>query len=34
MGGHVGIATLELYPDVYQGALIECGVIDGVGITD
>src|SRR6266478_2145924 len=34
MGGHISIATLELYPDAYQGALIECGVIDGVGITD
>ena len=34
MGGHIAIASLELYPDVYQGALIECGVIDGVGLTD
>ena len=34
MGGHIAIATLELHPDVYQGALIECGVIDGVGLTD
>jgi hypothetical protein len=34
MGGHVAIASLELYPHVYQGALIECGVIDGVGIAD
>ena len=34
MGGHIAIASLELYPEVYQGALIECGVIDGVGLTD
>ena len=34
MGGHVTIASLELYPDMYQGALIECGVIDGVGLAD
>jgi hypothetical protein len=34
MGGHVSIASLELHPETYQGALIECGVIDGVGIVD
>jgi hypothetical protein len=34
MGGHVSIVSLELHPEVYQGALIECGVIDGVGIVD
>src|SRR5712691_12974317 len=34
MGGHVSIASLELHPDAYQGALIECGVIDGVGLAD
>jgi pimeloyl-ACP methyl ester carboxylesterase len=34
MGGHVSIASLELHPDAYQGALIECGVIDGVGLVD
>jgi len=34
MGGHVSIASMELYPDVYQGALIECGVIDRIGLTD
>ena len=34
MGGHIAIASLELQPDIYQGALIECGVIDGVGLTD
>ena len=34
MGGHVAIASLELHPDAYQGALIECGNIDGVGLAD
>jgi pimeloyl-ACP methyl ester carboxylesterase len=34
IGGHVAIASLELHPGVYQGALLECGVIDGVGIMD
>src|SRR5262249_12548807 len=34
MGGYVAIASLELYPGVYQGALIECGVIDGISIGD
>jgi pimeloyl-ACP methyl ester carboxylesterase len=34
MGGHVAISSLELHPDAYQGALIECGVIDGVGLID
>jgi pimeloyl-ACP methyl ester carboxylesterase len=34
MGGHVAIASLEIHPDLYQGALIECGVIDGIGIAD
>src|SRR5215831_14387820 len=34
MGGHVAIASLELYPEVYQGGLIECGVVDGVGLVD
>jgi pimeloyl-ACP methyl ester carboxylesterase len=34
MGGHVAIASLELYPGLYQGALIECGVIDGIGNVD
>jgi hypothetical protein len=34
MGGHVAIASLELHPRVYQGALIECGVVDGVGLVD
>jgi pimeloyl-ACP methyl ester carboxylesterase len=34
MGGHVAIASLELHPGLYQGALIECGVIDGIGLAD
>jgi pimeloyl-ACP methyl ester carboxylesterase len=34
MGGHIAISTLELHPDAYQGALVECGVIDGVGQID
>jgi hypothetical protein len=34
MGGHVAIASLELHPEVYQGSLIECGIVDGVGLVD
>ena len=34
VGGHVAIASLELHPGVYQGALIECGVTDGVTLAD
>ena len=34
MGGHVAIASLELHPEVYQGGLIECGVVDGVELVD
>ncbi|MBI3457986.1 MAG: hypothetical protein HY002_19605 [Candidatus Rokubacteria bacterium] len=34
MGGHVAISSLELHPGMYQGALIECGVIDGVRSVD
>lgn len=34
MGGHVTIASLELHPEVYQGGLIECGIVDGVGLVD
>ena len=34
MGGHIAVASLELHPDVYQGALTECGVVDGVGLMD
>ena len=34
MGGHIAISALELHPDVFQGALTECGVIDGIGLFD
>jgi pimeloyl-ACP methyl ester carboxylesterase len=34
VGGHVAIASLELYPGLYQGALIECGVMEGIGNVD
>ncbi len=34
LGGHVAISSLELHPGVYQGALIECGVTDGVTVAD
>jgi pimeloyl-ACP methyl ester carboxylesterase len=34
MGGHVAIVSLELHPGLYQGALIECGAIDGIGNAD
>lgn len=30
MGGHVVVASLEQHPDVYAGALSECGVVAGV----
>jgi pimeloyl-ACP methyl ester carboxylesterase len=34
MGGHVAVASLELHPGIYQGGLVECGVVDGVGLMD
>jgi hypothetical protein len=34
MGGHIAISSLEMHPGVYQGALIECGVTDGVTVAD
>ena len=34
VGGHVAIVSLELYPGLYQGALIECGVMEGIGNVD
>ena len=34
MGGHVAISSLELHPGLYQGALIECGNVGGIGIAD
>ena len=30
MGGHVVVASLEQHPDIYAGALSECGVVAGV----
>ncbi|MGI8549596.1 MAG: alpha/beta hydrolase family protein [Dehalococcoidia bacterium] len=30
MGGHVVVASLEQHPDVFSGALSECGVVAGV----
>ena len=34
MGGHIAVAALELHPEVFQGGLVECGVVDGVGLID
>lgn len=34
MGGHVVTASLELHPGMYQAALAECGVVDGIGEGD
>jgi pimeloyl-ACP methyl ester carboxylesterase len=34
MGGHVTVAGLELHPEIFQGGLTECGVVDGVGLVD
>jgi pimeloyl-ACP methyl ester carboxylesterase len=34
MGGHVAVAGLELHPEIFQGAITECGVVDGVGLID
>ncbi len=34
MGGHISVASMELHPGTYQGALIECGVVTGVGEAD
>lgn len=34
MGGDVAVATLELHPTTFQGGLVECGVVDGVGLMD
>jgi pimeloyl-ACP methyl ester carboxylesterase len=34
MGGHIAVASLELRPGLYQGALSECGLVDGIGIAD
>jgi pimeloyl-ACP methyl ester carboxylesterase len=34
MGGHVAVAAMELHPEIFGGALTECGVVDGVGLVD
>jgi hypothetical protein len=34
MGGHVAVAGMELHPEIFQGGLSECGVVDGVGLVD
>ena len=34
MGGHIAISSLELHPEIYQGGIIECGVVDGIGLVD
>src|SRR5439155_8951932 len=34
MGGHVVTASLEMYPDVYQAGLAECGLVDGIWESD
>ena len=34
MGGHITMASLELYPGVYQAGLPECGVMTGTEVLD
>jgi pimeloyl-ACP methyl ester carboxylesterase len=34
MGGHIVVASLEQHPELYQGGLAECGLVDGIGIAD
>jgi pimeloyl-ACP methyl ester carboxylesterase len=34
MGGHIVVASLELHPELYQGGVAECGLVDGIGIAD
>ena len=34
MGGHIITASLEQRPELYQGGLAECGLVDGIGIAD
>jgi pimeloyl-ACP methyl ester carboxylesterase len=34
MGGHIATASLEQRPELYQGALTECGLVDGIGVAD
>ena len=34
MGGYVTVAGLEQHPELFQGGMTECGVVDGVGGID
>jgi pimeloyl-ACP methyl ester carboxylesterase len=34
MGGHIVVASLEQYPDLFAGGLSECGVVSGIGEFD
>jgi pimeloyl-ACP methyl ester carboxylesterase len=34
LGGHIAVAGLEQYPELFQGGMTECGVVDGVGLID
>jgi dienelactone hydrolase len=34
MGGHIVVASMELRPNLYQGGLSECGLVDGISIAD
>jgi len=34
MGGHVTVAALEQHPEMFQGGMTGCGVVDGMGLTD
>src|SRR5262249_34372578 len=34
MGGHIVVASLELHPELYQGGLAECGLVDGLSLAD
>ena len=34
MGGHIITASLEQRPELYQGGLAECGLVDGIGVAD
>lgn len=34
MGGHVTVGALEQHPELFQGGMTECGVVDGVGYVD
>lgn len=34
LGGYVAVAALEQHPELFQGGMTECGVVDGVGRID